>query len=605
MSIEISKTTGSIPPDVLYSALRRVFYKFSCGGVVHEKDFVSTCGYVSTLLKNTEFQNLIESTQGLFVDVVEMAVVVFISRVFPIVRLSILSFVDYIPESCEAVSSLFDSIEAQVTKCCGYDLQLRMAAIDQLLQSDETMVTTFPKTLNLSLFAEKCRSMPFTTSSDDYNLQAQPSSQFLDPLPSASGAPLSRGTISPSIGCSPPRECPFPTWSTPRSSFLVSHFTTDSFRLQAQSYPKPNFNVVQSESVRAAAEFELSLCANLLFGSNMQASMQSQSHSIAENKSNAPSPVSQTFSVDMKSLLPSNVEHPMDSPLFDPLVLDEYDPATVSQSPPIAESQSYDHPVSSPLLQQPLQIHDHSQQSSIDLALVPSELLSPYLPQSHSSISLLRRPLLLVSPSNLCSILSVSALNDPEPCPPKLSRAEAEDLFGYPASSSPAHADHQVESSIHPVNGDVSVANIISSIGPITAQSVLDPDLNEPVFNPVPEAEDDAIGEQAEVKTPTKEKRKRQSSIAGSKKGVRKEKSRSASVVGLDIGKALTEEFEIGAENRASPRYGAENLRRSKRQRTVTNQKRGLDVFGLGSPFEGTASPGRRSSSKVNKENTR
>ncbi|KAJ3872089.1 hypothetical protein F5051DRAFT_445523 [Lentinula edodes] len=42
-----------------------------------------------------------------------MAVVVFISRVFPIVRFSILSFVDYVPESCEAVSSLFDLTEAQ------------------------------------------------------------------------------------------------------------------------------------------------------------------------------------------------------------------------------------------------------------------------------------------------------------------------------------------------------------------------------------------------------------------------------------------------------------------------------------------------------------
>ncbi|KAJ3904749.1 hypothetical protein F5879DRAFT_1001471 [Lentinula edodes] len=604
MSIEISKTTGSIPPDVLYSALRRVFYKFSCGGVVHEKDFVSTCGYVSTLLKNTEFQDLIESTQGLFVDVVEMAVVVFISRVFPIVRLSILSFVDYVPESCEAVSSLFDLLEAQVIKCCGYGMQLRMAAIDQLLQSDETIVTTLPKTLNLSLFAEKCRSMPFRTSLDDYSLQAQPSSQSLDPRSSASGALLSRGTISPGIGCGPPPD--FPTWSTPRSSFLVSHFTTDSVRFQAQNYPKPNFNVVQSESIRAAAEFELSLCANLLFGSNMQASMQSQSHSIAEIESNTPSPVSQTFSVDMKSLLPSNVEHLMDSPLFDPLVLDAYNPATVSQSPSITESESCNHPVSSPFLQPPLQIHDHSQQSSIDLALVPSELLSPYLPQSHPSISLLRQPLLPVSTSNLSSNLSLSALNEPEPCTSKLSRAEAEDLFGYPASSSPVHADNQEENSTHlSVNGDVSVASIISPSGPITAQSVPDPDLDEKVSNPVPEAVDGAIGEQAEVKTPTKEKRKRQPSIAGSKKEVRKEKSRSASVVGLDIGKALTEEFEIGAEHRASPRYGGENLRRSKRQRTITNQKQGLDIFGLASPSEGTASPGRRSSSKVNKENTR
>ncbi|KAJ4500610.1 hypothetical protein C8R41DRAFT_977502 [Lentinula lateritia] len=604
MSIVISKTTGSIPPDVLYSALRRVFYKFSCGGVVHEKDFVSTCGYVSTLLKTTKFQDLIESTQGLFVDVVEMAVVVFISRVFPVVRVSILSFVDYVPESCEAVSSLFDLLEAQVTKCCGYGLQLRMAAIDQLLQSDETIVSTLPKTLNLSLFAEKCRSMPFTTSLDDYSPQAQSSPQFLDPHSSASGAPLSHGTISPGIGSSPLPD--FPTWSTPRSSFLVSHFTTDTFRFQAQTYSKPNLNVVQSESIRAAAEFELSLCANLLFGSNMQASMQSQSHSITENESNAPSPVSQTFSVDMKSLLPSNVEHLMDSPLFDPLALDEYDTATVSQSLSIAESESCNHPVSSPFLQPPLQIHDHSQQSSIDLALVPSELLNPYLPQSHPSISILRRPLLPVSTSNLSSNLSLSALNELEPCTSKLSRAEAEDLFGYPASSSPAHADDQEENSTHlSVNGDVSVASIVSPIGPITAQSVPDPDLDEKVSNLVPEAEDGAIGEQAEVKTPTKEKRKRQPSIAGSKKGVWKEKSRSASVVGLDIGKALTEELEIGAEHRASPRYGGENLRRSKRQRTITNQKQGLDIFGLGLPSEGTASPGRRPSSKVNKENTR
>ncbi|KAJ4484338.1 hypothetical protein C8J55DRAFT_488258 [Lentinula edodes] len=594
MSIEISKTTGSVPPDVLYSALRRVFYKFSCGGVVHEKDFVSTCGYVSTLLKTTKFQDLIESTQGL------MAVVVFISRVFPIVRLSILSFVDYVPESCEAVSSLFDLIEAQVTKYCGYGLQLRMAAIDQLLQSDETIVSTLPKTLNLSLFAEKCRSMPFTTSLDDYSLQAQPSSQFLDPRSSASGAPLSRGTISPGIGCGPPPD--FPTWSTPRSSFLVSHFTTDSFRFQGQNYPKPNFNVVQSESIRAAAEFELSLCANLLFGSNMQASMQSQSHSIAENESNAPSPVSQTFSVDMKSLLPSNVEHLIDSPLFDPLVLDEYDTVTVSQSPSIAESdsESCNYLLSSPFLQPPLQIHDHSQQSSIDLALVPSELLSPYLSQSHPSISLLRRPLLPVSTSNLTSQLSLSALNEPKPCTSKLSRAEAEDLFGYPASSSPTHADDRVENSTDlPVNGDVSVANMISSIGPITAQYVPDPDLDEKVSNPVPEAEGCAIGEQAEIKASTKEKRKRQPSITGSKKGVRKEKNRSVSVV------ALTEEFEIGVEHHPSPRYDGENLRRSKRQRTITNQKQGLDIFGLALPSEGTASPGRRSSSKVNKENNR
>ncbi|KAJ3891927.1 hypothetical protein GG344DRAFT_76475 [Lentinula edodes] len=604
MSIELSKTTGSIPPDVLYTALRRVFYKFSCGGVVHEKDFVSTCGYVSTLFKATKFKDLIESTQGLFVDVVEMAVVVFISRVFPIVRLSILSFVDYVPESCEAVSSLFDLIEAQVTKYCGYGLQLRMAAIDQLLQSDETIVSTLPKTLNLSLFAEKCRSMPFTTSLDDYSLQAQPSSQFLDPRSSASGAPLSRGTISPGIGCDPPPD--FPTWSTPRSSFLVSHFMTDSVRFQAQNYPKPNFNVVQSESIRAAAEFELSLCANLLFGSNMQASMQSQSHSIAEIESNTPSPVSQTFSVDMKSLLPSNVEHLMDSHLFDPLVVEAYDPATVSQSPSIAESESCNHPVSSPFLQPSLQIHDHSQQSSIDLALVPSELLSPYLPQSHPGISLLRRPLLPVSTSDLTSELSLSALNEPEPCTSKLSRAEAEDLFGYPASSSPAHADDQVENSTDlPVNGDVSVANMISSISPITPQYVPDPDLDEKVSNPVPEAEDSAIGEQVEIKTPTKEKRKRQPSITGSKKGVRKEKNRSVSVVALDIGKALTEEFEIGVEHRPSPRYDGENLRRSKRQRTITNQKQGLDIFGLALPSEGTASPGRRSSSKVNKENTR
>ncbi|KAJ3928010.1 MAG: hypothetical protein NXY57DRAFT_964938 [Lentinula lateritia] len=132
-----------------------------------------------------------------------MAVVVFISRVFPIVRFSILSFVDYVPESCEAVSSLFDLTEAQSFP--GHEL------------SKAEYITANSHGITSPI--ERERSTPTPTSA---LISAPPLTPLTSPSPSV----------------------PVPT---------APH----------------HFNVVHSESIRAAAEFELSLCAKFLFGSNM------------------------------------------------------------------------------------------------------------------------------------------------------------------------------------------------------------------------------------------------------------------------------------------------------------------------------------------------
>ncbi|KAJ3779826.1 hypothetical protein GGU10DRAFT_381704, partial [Lentinula aff. detonsa] len=329
-----------------------------------------------------------------FVDVVEMAVIAFISRIFPIVRLSILSLAEYyVPESCEAISSLFDLLDVQVTNCCGYGLQLRMAAIDQLLQSDETVVATLPKTFNLSLFAEKCRSMMITASDmpsalqlSDFPLADQPANDCFSLFGEISL------TSSPSIGQEDPPspECLYPTWSTPRSSLEL--LVTGTWIYNSP----PSLDVDLDRLIRPAAERELSSCADLLFNSNLQASMQS---SILQTSSkdnpliteNAPSPISQTFFLDMKSLS-SNLEA-LESD--NPSALD-LAPMTIPQDSSrntAVQDRPLDHHRIPPAS---LQAHDHSRQSSIDLALVPKELLKPYSTKNYEGPSH-RRPLSRIS----------------------------------------------------------------------------------------------------------------------------------------------------------------------------------------------------------------
>ncbi|KAJ3743026.1 hypothetical protein DFH05DRAFT_1461205 [Lentinula detonsa] len=571
------------PPDVLYSALRRVFYKFSCGGIVHESDFIYTCRHVSTFLNRSEFNDLIESVQELFVDVVEMAVITFISRIFPIVRLSILSLAEYyVPESCETISSLFDLLDVQVNNCCGYGLQLRMAAIDQLLQSDETVVATLPKTFNLSLFAEKCRSMMITASDmpsalqlSEFPLADQPANDYFSSFGEISL------TSSPSIGQEDPPspECLYPTWSTPRSSLEL--LVTGTWIYNSP----PSLDVDLDRLIRAAAERELSSCADLLFNSNLQASMQS---SVLQTSSkvnplitgNAPSPISQTFFLDMKSLSSSNLEA-LESD--DPSALD-LAPITISQDSSrntAVQDRPLDHHRISP---SSLQAHDHSRQSSIDLALVPPELLKPYSTKNCKGPEH-RRPLSRINakfnassnPDSASEILVV------EPATIiKLSRAEAEDLFGYAASSSPGSAQEEDEGVRSAVTGDV----LPDPVQPIsTSRNRSASPASHVIGAPV---------SSVEIKTPAKEKRKRRSSDAVTS---RKRKGKGINI-GVDTGKVAIN---------ASLSGDHDHPRRSTRQRTPTAQKQlGVDIGMLALPGGGTASLVlRKSTSDVNKENTR
>ncbi|KAJ3992840.1 hypothetical protein F5050DRAFT_849184 [Lentinula boryana] len=514
-----------------------------------------------------------------------MAVITFISRIFPIVRLSILSLAEYyVPESCEAISSLFDLLDVQVTNCCGYGLQLRMAAIDQLLQSDETVVATLPKTFNLSLFAEKCRSMMITASDmpsalqlSDFPLAEQPANDYLSSFGEISL------TSSPSTGQEDPpsTECLFPTWSTPRSSLEL--LVTGTWIYSHNSPPSLDVNLDQL--IRAAAERELSSCADLLFNSNLQASMQSSvlQTSFKDNPlitENAPSPISQTFFLDMKSLSSSNLEA-LESD--DPSALD-LAPVTISQDSSrntAVQDRPLDHhriPPSS------LQAHDHSRQSSIDLALVPRELLKPYVTQNYEGPSH-RRPLSRISEKFNASSNSDSA-NEVLVVEPatviKLSRAEVEDLFGYAASSSPGSAQEEDEGVQSSVSGDV----LPDPVQPISTS-------RNRSASPASHMNGAPVSS-VEIKTPAKEKRKRRSSDAVAS---RKRKGKGINV-GVD-----TRRVAINASTSGDH----DHPRRSTRQRTPTAQKQlGTDITMLALPGGGTASLLlRKSTSDVNKENTR
>ncbi|KAJ3729201.1 hypothetical protein DFJ43DRAFT_1084001 [Lentinula guzmanii] len=514
-----------------------------------------------------------------------MAVITFISRIFPTVRLSILSLAEYyVPESCEAISSLFDLLDVQVTNCCEYGLQLRMAAIDQLLQSDETVVATLPKTFNLSLFAEKCRSMMITASDipsalqlSEFPLADQPPNDYRSSFGEISL------TSSPSIEQEDPPspECLFPTWSTPRSSLEL--LVTGTCIYPHNSLP--SLDVDLDRLIRAAAERELSSCADLLFNSNLQASMQS---SVLQTSSkvnplitgNAPSPISQTFFLDMKSLSSSNLEA-LDSD--DPSALD-LAPITISQDSS-RDAAVQDRPLDDHQIPpSSLQVHDHSQQSSIDLALVPSELLKPYVTKNYKGPEH-RGPLSRISAKFNASSNSDSA-NEVLVVEPataiKLSRAEAEDLFGYAASSSPGSAEEENEGIQSAATGDL-LPDPVQPI-PTSRNRCASPASSHVIGAPV----------SSEIKTPAKEKRKRRSSDA-----VVSRKCKGKGInVGVDTGRVAINASTTGDHD---------HPRRSTRQRTPTAQKQlGVDIAMLALPGGGTASLVlRKSTSDVNKENTR
>ncbi|KAJ4481047.1 hypothetical protein J3R30DRAFT_3700600 [Lentinula aciculospora] len=473
---------------------------------------------------------------------------------------------------------------------------VRIAAINQLLQSDESISATFPKTLNLFLFAEKCRSMSFTTCPDIYS--SQHSWQLLNSQPSDQDKYVSSAQIYstslPSVEQmhSPSPESPSPNWLTLRNSFGLNLLLP------------PNFKVVSDQSTRAAAERELSLCAKLLFDLNMQASMQLSQlqNSVNANQSmteNAPSVVSQTFSVDIQSLSPTNTERPSNDSSLGPPVPVISD--TASRSPSrktLAEIKSLNHLVSSPSLQ----FHDHSRQSSIDLALVSSELLEPDVVQNHADLSL--RPLFRISsaesnvPLNLVGEATTLKLNKA-----KLSPVEVEDLFGCVASSS-SEASQEGDDHLL-VTGDFPAANTDEMIQPCPAGDTvgtifLDSSLNEKMSTAAPNIDTGnaaVLGANlVEVNTPVKQTRKRQPSAGGKE---RSRKGRNSNVIVVD-----TETVPPESED-ALPRYGGDHLRRSKRQRTITAQKQGLDSLGLAVPGEAGMSPRRRTVSKLDKENTR
>ncbi|KAJ3752875.1 hypothetical protein EV360DRAFT_88322 [Lentinula raphanica] len=567
MSTLSRKPTTTIASNVLYSALRRAFYAFSFGGAIRENDFVRTCRCVSTFLDHTEFQDHIESVQEMFVNVAEAAVITFISRIFPLVRLSMLYSADYIPESCEAISSLFDTLDEQVTKCCGYGLQLRMAAIEQLLKSDETIVATLPKTLNLRLFAEKCRSAFFTNSTLPPSSDQPVSNQNANDNDS-----LTKSIIKPDAHESNERQhtsSPTSSRSTPQHSAEPRPVVMDKTIETQRLTPEAND---QEQSIRAAAERELALCAAIL--NNSQPAMQfdilqASSKIDLPIPKKTPSPVFQTFSVDMNSfsmnsgnLVPPDKHSPLDAVTRD-----------ASRSPSLQTATN--SRVSSPSLQ----VHDHSQQSSIDLALVPAELLDPYVSLTQADSSL-RQPLSCIDSSAKLNQDSTSTKSSSESDPTiialepttavKLSEAETEDLFGYcTASSSPQSVQEDTDVKTNDVMDANSLQSNPTSRGRRVSCSTTEYGSTTKV----------SASPGLEVKTPTKanSKRKRQSSIVViAKESQRENRRRTISTTKVEAQSPCSE---------STSGY----LLRSKRRRTMTTpnqgQKRsGPDITALALP---------------------
>ncbi|KAJ3824826.1 hypothetical protein F5880DRAFT_1611657 [Lentinula raphanica] len=575
MSTLSRKPTTTIASNVLYSALRRAFYAFSFGGAIRENDFVRTCRCVSTFLDHTEFQDHIESVQEMFVNVAEAAVITFITRIFPLVRLSMLYSADYIPESCEAISSLFDTLDEQVTKCCGYGLQLRMAAIEQLLKSDETIVATLPKTLNLRLFAEKCRSAFFTNST------LPPSSDQLVPNQNANdNDSLTKSIIKPDEQESNERQhtsSPTSSRSTPQHSAEPRPVVMDKTIETPRLTPEAND---QEQSIRAAAERELALCAAIL--NNSQPAMQfdilqASSKIDLPIPKKTPSPVFQTFSVDKNSfsmnsgnLVPPDKHSPLDALTRD-----------ASRSPSL--QMAANSRVSSP----PLQVHDHSQQSSIDLALVPTELLDPYVSLTQADSSL-RQPLSCIDSSAKLNQDSTSTKSSSDSDPTmmalepttavKLSEAETEDLFGYCAASSPPQS---VQEDDNVKTNDVMDAKSLQSSPTSRGRSVSCSSQmtdGNTVLNTTKVSANPVL----EVKTPTKanSKRKRQPSIVViAKESQRENRRRTISTTKVEAQSPCSE---------STSGY----LLRSKRRRTMTTPNQGQAQKRSGPDITALALPG-------------
>ncbi|KAE9406131.1 hypothetical protein BT96DRAFT_1015135 [Gymnopus androsaceus JB14] len=505
---EISKTKNA-PSIVLFASLRRVFHSLSCGATMPEMEFISKCKYVSTLLEDTNFQDLIESVQTLFLDIVEMAVIVFISRAFPAARFSILPLVDFIPESHEAVSALFDLIDVQVSQHCSYGPQLRMAAIDQLLRSNAATVT-----FDSSVITQKSSATP-SDSQELLNSHA-PSSK-------ASSSVVSSGQLNSSS---------LPTWSTPKC-------TTDSFTFLNDS--RESFDSNQLTDTAGDCELPLVLC-----GFNTQTPARSP------ELRKTPSTSSINLSTPDSALSPI----PQAS-LGSDSVFDNASNSDIAH----ASTEIQSLPVSFPSLQ----VHDHSRKSSIDLASVPSELLTPCVTRNHAGFSL-QSPIPSLPSSELdvlfTRLVSTGSL-DTKTDGKSYSRAEGEDA---PSSLAPVDAREERVGT-----GDTPSAD---------TRGTLSTHLSVPVF-----------GDELEVKELGKGKRKRQS------------RGRSVSLAGMrKTSAAESPGTGVGPD---SPRYDADHPRRSKRQRTVSVQNSAISPgaeIGLGLP-KGDASPTRRVVSRMNKEN--
>ncbi|KIK56195.1 hypothetical protein GYMLUDRAFT_828238 [Collybiopsis luxurians FD-317 M1] len=369
--------------------------------------------------------------------------------------------------SCTIIQSLFEQLDERVTEHCSYNPQLRMAAISQLLQADPA---TFFKDLD----------------------------PFYPTLSLSSTLQLSLDTNSDASieSCTPAQETP------PNPSKI------DPFILAGPS----------DSDIFAAAKREMALCTQLLLDTNMCTSPHFWMSSNVENR---PSPVAQTFSINIDEFLsPKPSAEDVSS-------LDQQEPlasTTGPSSPSKAQSQSL------------LQIHDHS---NIDPASVPSELLAPYISKNHAGFSL-RRPLSSLSTTSSPNTGNTSSANETH-SPSKLSRAEMQDLFGVsPSSGVDAHEDHRNTNKTQ--GNDVPPPSTPTRKRKVSTASHV-ADISEQLSTPTGK----------ELKT----KRRRRSSAMGDD-----------TVAGS------------GTRNNApsTPQYDRNHPRRSKRQKSHNAQKQGADI---------------------------
>ncbi|GLB44650.1 hypothetical protein LshimejAT787_1702770 [Lyophyllum shimeji] len=124
--------------------LQRISYFFQGTSVISEAEFATNCKSITNIMRYSHSQDTKPRQQGLLVEVVENAVITFLIRVLPLVFHELITPTSLLhPISPPMIVSLLEVADTHVDVYGDFALQLRMAAIHQLLRDSEAFALAF------------------------------------------------------------------------------------------------------------------------------------------------------------------------------------------------------------------------------------------------------------------------------------------------------------------------------------------------------------------------------------------------------------------------------------------------------------------------------